>query len=237
MYFVIFELKSPTSRTSISTEYYLALQKILQTQQGFISEIPYASPHHEDRQVLVARFADEASVRHWRGQHDHLKFQYKSREALFDDYRLRVGPETSSDDEAGADEEHATGKKGRFVCLYERPAGSEATALPLSNNVIDLVDSSAKDQSADISALLVDTTVYQGEKDVVWISSWVDKAASVRFEQSIARTHGDAVHFIQVVRDYGKYDRKEAPEDADAAQAASVSKDGEAAKDIPIQQT
>ncbi|KAL9612978.1 MAG: hypothetical protein Q9167_002455 [Letrouitia subvulpina] len=230
MFFVIFELNIPASLTPVSTEYYMKLQNILPSQAGFISEVPYASPHHEGRQALVAKFVDEASVRAWRLQHDHLMMQYHARREVFDDYRLRVGPEISLGQEGGEvkeGREHVTEKKGHVICLYERPmqaTGETAEPSSLSNNVVDLVDPMAQKDPLlkDVVASLVDTTVYQSEKTVLWVSGWVDKDAAVGFEQLISRTHGDSIHIVRVERDYGKHDRNEAPEGADAAQAASV---------------
>ncbi|KAI4160522.1 MAG: hypothetical protein LQ342_005629 [Letrouitia transgressa] len=235
MFFIVFELNIPASRTPVSTEYYAKLQRILHTQAGFISEVPYASPHREGRQVLVAKFVDEASVRAWRLQHDHLMIQHHARREVFDDYRLRVGPEISPGQEEGkASEgaEHVTEKKGHIICLYERPIpASKGTAEPssISGNVVDLVDPVAqKDPSLqDVVASLVDTTVYQSEQTVLWVSGWADKDAAVDFEHLISRTQGDNIHLVRVERDYGKYDRNEAPEGADVAQAASVSTQGD----------
>ncbi|KAI4210633.1 MAG: hypothetical protein LQ351_006512 [Letrouitia transgressa] len=238
MFFVVFELNLPASRTPVSMEYYAKLQSILQTQAGFISEVPYASPHREGRQVLVAKFVDEASVRAWRLQHDHLIIQYHARREVFDDYRLRVGPSTSLDREEGEvseGAEHVTRKKGHIICLYERPIlAAEDTADPSSipSNVVDLVDREAqKDPSLkDVIASLVDTTVYQSEKTMLWISGWVDKDAAVGFGHLVSRTQGDSIQLVRVERDYGKYDRNEAPEGADAAQAASVPAQGDESK-------
>ncbi|KAL9044550.1 MAG: hypothetical protein Q9214_002319, partial [Letrouitia sp. 1 TL-2023] len=202
MFFVVFELDIPASRTPVSMEYYAKLQEILHSQAGFISEVPYASPHREGRQVLVAKFVDEASVRAWRLQHDHLMIQYHARREVFDDYRLRVGPEISrgqEGDEVSGGGEHVTEKKGQIICLYERPVRATREAAEpssVSSDVVDLVDPVAqKDPSIkDVVASLVDTTVYQSEKTVLWVSGWVDKDAAVGFEHLISRTQGDSIH-------------------------------------------
>ncbi|KAI4178090.1 MAG: hypothetical protein L6R41_008540, partial [Letrouitia leprolyta] len=91
MFFVIFQLQIPPSQVPNSGAYYGKLQPILHAQEGFISETPYASPHAEGKQVLVARFVDEVAETKWRLQHDHLQIEKKGREEVFDDYRLRVG--------------------------------------------------------------------------------------------------------------------------------------------------
>ena len=223
MFFIVFESTTPISKEAIAGEYYLQMQTLLQTQPGFISEVPFASPIHPDQTVLVAKWTDETGVHIWRKQHDHLRIQYKARQGIFETYRLRVGPDSSSSSEGGEQEEgeaqNQTKHKGRFVVLYEGPT-STSTA-----NVTDLLDT-AKGSVDDVAAELVDASVYQGEKSMLWISSWPTKEAAAGFENAICRTEGDAVHVFSVKRDYGGTDRSEAPAGADADQAASVAEDG-----------
>ncbi|KAL9125668.1 MAG: hypothetical protein Q9217_005163 [Psora testacea] len=233
MYFVIFESWTPSSKKAISFQYYTKLETLLQQTQkpGFISETPYASPHREDQGVLIARFADEASVNKWRLQHDHLKIEKNARESIFDEYRLRIGPEVSSSEEKGCEDDEGglkgTEKEGKFVVLYKRP--KTAGIKESTDNVIGFIDSAKVSPSFDASAHLIHSTNYVGEKSAVWISGWPTEAAATEFRKSLARTQGDDVHLVRVVRDYGKHDRKEAPEGADAAQAASVTEKNESA--------
>ena len=109
---------------------------------------------------------------------------------------------------------------GRFVVLYEGPVASTSTV-----RVTDLVDSATAD-GADVAKDLVDASVYQGEKSVLWISAWTTEAAAVGFQKAIRRMEGDDVLVFRVKRDYGAVDRGEVPVGADAEQAASIA-DGE----------
>ena len=123
-----------------------------------------------------------------------------------------LGGETMGGEEGSEVTQHA----GRFVVLYEGPASSTSTV-----RVTDLVDSATAD-GADVFKDLVDASVYQGEKSVLWISGWTTEAASVGFQKAIRRMEGDDVLVFRVKRDYGGVDRREAPVGADAEQAASV---------------
>ena len=120
--------------------------------------------------------------------------------------------EGEGEEEEGEVTQHA----GRFVVLYEGPVSSTSTV-----RVTDLVDSATAD-GADVAKDLVDASVYQGEKSVLWISAWTTEAAAVAFQKAIRRTEGDDVLVFQVKRDYGAVDRGEAPVGADAEQAASI---------------
>ncbi|KAI4224739.1 MAG: hypothetical protein L6R40_008421 [Gallowayella cf. fulva] len=222
MFFVVFESTTPKSRAAVAGEYYVQMQKLLQSQPGFISEVPYASPIHDDQQVLIAKWTDEAGVLIWRNQHDHLQIQYKARNGVFDAYRLRVGPDLLPTESQAVQETDAVTKhKGQFIVLYEGPLTTS------TRNVSDLVN--PEKGSAATLAELVDASVYQSEKSVLWITSWPTQAAAVRFESAVQRTEGDVVPVFRVKRDYGGIDRSEAPRDADADQAASVEKGGKVA--------
>lgn len=210
MFIIIFESTTPASRTAIQGQYYLQLETLLQTQPGFISEVPFASPHREDQAVLIAKWTDEAGVHVWRTQHQHLMIQYKARHGIFDAYRLRVGPEVSAsdEDEEGDDTKQVTKHRGHFVVLHEAPIAEGTTTV--SGDMSELVDP-AKGAAVDVLADLVDAAVYRGDKSVLWISGWATRAAATRFEEAIRRVEGASVSVVRVVRDYGKDDRSEAP--------------------------
>ncbi|KAL8993200.1 MAG: hypothetical protein Q9169_006523 [Polycauliona sp. 2 TL-2023] len=225
MFIISFESSTPSSRLSIQSEYYTQMQSLLRTQPGFISETPFASPHHPDRAILIAKWENEAGVHIWRKQFQHLQIQYKARHGVFAGYRLRVGPELSSSsivsgaedavDEAEGEEE-VTKHEGRYMVVYEGLVSMTGTA-----DVTDLVDS-GKGNVADVVKEMVDAAVYQGEKSVLWISSWRTENAAVAFQEAVTRVEGDSVIVFRVKRDYGGMDRSEAPVGADEAQAASV---------------
>lgn len=228
MFIVIFQLQISAAQIPIAGTYYTQLLPILHTQSGFISETPYASPYTEGKQLTVARFVDEAAETAWRLQHDHLKIEKKGREKVFDDYRLRVGNggdvigfafegASGGDSASGMD-----GGKRRIVSIYEQPHQDVST--PPSHDLEDLLEDSAKGAAAglEIAAGVADAEVYQGEKSVVWICGWKSVGAAKIFAESVRRIEGDGLTFVKVKRDYGKNDRKEAPDGAVAAQDASV---------------
>ncbi|KAL8942669.1 MAG: hypothetical protein Q9216_001523 [Gyalolechia sp. 2 TL-2023] len=222
IFFVIFQLQIPPSRVATSGAYYAQLQPILHAQPGFLSEIPYASPTAEGKQVLIARFVDEAAEMAWRLQHDHLQIQRKGREDVFDDYRLRVGGEVWLD-EAGSSDNAGMGggKELRIVALYERPVveGRGERVSP-AGGLGDLIDPE-KVGEVDVAGGLADLDVYQGEKSFVWICGWKSLAAAVGFSKAVKRVESDGLIFLEVKRDYGRFERKEAPAGADEAQEGS----------------
>jgi hypothetical protein len=48
--------------------------------------------------------------------------------------------------------------------------------------------------------------------DVILLMSWRDKAGAEAFEEAAALQDGARLRRVRVVRDYGMYDRREAPQ-------------------------
>lgn len=220
--FVCFEGKVPASRNAISGQYYTTLQKLLEKQSGFISETPFLSLDQEGQQVLIARFANEESLHAWRKEHTHLKVESKARETIFIDYRIRTGPEMT-DEETIKDDESGIGKvtqsKGHILLLYQYPAPGDNVT---SSTGPTLEQGSTSEIPSSVWRSLADASTYRGEKDMLQISCWTSKADAVKVRDAIHRVDGDSIHLIRVERDYGKYNRVEAPQDADEAQAAAM---------------
>jgi hypothetical protein len=47
--------------------------------------------------------------------------------------------------------------------------------------------------------------------DIILITSWRDNGAAETFERNTARQEGARLRRVRVVRDYGMFDRREAP--------------------------
>ncbi|XP_044723997.1 uncharacterized protein HRG_01893 [Hirsutella rhossiliensis] len=75
---------------------------------------------------------------------------------------------------------------------------------------------------SDLRTHLKDFRIYQSEQSIIWLNGWASIQAASEFAGSIARVEGDEENIFQVVRDYGKHDRKDAPPGADEAQEASI---------------
>jgi hypothetical protein len=48
--------------------------------------------------------------------------------------------------------------------------------------------------------------------DIILLMSWRDEAAAEAFEQSVSLRDGARLRRVRVVRDYGMFDRREAPQ-------------------------
>src|SRR5205807_1826025 len=145
----------------------------------------------------------------------HHGVQEKGRTEVFRDYHLRVGqltrdtrlPEGQSLLEQRLDETEAG--EGTTVTLIDakRPAdwianasaGDVAGALGLAPGARGLV-------SWDV----FDAVLTPGE--VILLLSWRDRAAAEAFEGAVPLQEGARLRRVRIVRDYGMFDRREAPQ-------------------------
>lgn len=214
--FVCFEGKIPDSKSATGEQYYATLQELLKKQRGFLSETPFLSVDQPGQQVLIAKFTNEASLHNWRKEHTHLQIESKARADVFVDYRIRSGPEIldpeTTESESG---DGVTESVGKYLLLHQYPtSAANTTAAPDTHSLTSRL--------SELSlGSLVDAATYQGEM-MLKISAWNSKEDAIKVQHATPRIDGDHVHLFQIQRDYGKYNRKEAPDDADAAQAAAV---------------
>ena len=145
----------------------------------------------------------------------HHEVQQKGRDEILADYHLRVGQITADDQvparyavtEQRLDEtEVGEGTAITFI-NGARPSGLKETNEP---------DDLAKQlglkpwTSASVSWDLFDAVLTPG--DLILLISWKEDSAAQTYEASLAPRGNARVRRVRIVRDYGKYDRREAPQ-------------------------
>ncbi|MBV8840154.1 MAG: antibiotic biosynthesis monooxygenase, partial [Alphaproteobacteria bacterium] len=168
---------------------------------------------------------DEKSVVRWRTEAKHHATQVKGRFEIFDDYHLRVG-EIVSDTSPPAgipvaqhrlDESEISAAK--FASLTEmtlaaqNPFGADPTQV-LEHLGIDRSQSGLLEHDVykSVSAIYPDDRPYQ-EGKLALLLTWASSAAAAAwtpktFDGVRALRH----RVVRVVRDYGMFDRREAPQ-------------------------
>ena len=206
MFAVIFEVQPKKERW----DEYLELAKLLRPEiekiDGFIDNDRFASQRTEGLLLSLSFWRDEKAVIRWRTLAMHHMAQEKGRFEVFQDYHLRVG-EVAADDHAPADlrqqrlDETEVGE-AKFVTVTEvSPSGGPASAdlgLPEVG-----------------TAGLVDFDTYKGiynPDKMVLLGSWRDAAASGAWVPRRPASGAVRHRQIRVVRDYGMFDRREAPQ-------------------------
>ena len=207
MFAVVFEVQPKSEKW----DDYLGLAKLLKPEleaiDGFVENIRYHSLTRKGWLLSLSIWRDEKALVRWRTQAIHHGAQEKGRFEVFGDYHLRVGQLTadSTADQALPEQrldETAVGA-GTTVTLIDtkRPAdwvkqnsaAAVAAAVGLREDVTGLV-------AWDV----FDAVLTPG--DVILLITWRDAAAAQAFEAS-AR-----LRRMRIVRDYGMFDRREAPQ-------------------------
>lgn len=197
-------------------EDYLTLAKqlrpLLQKIDGFFDNERFESQSRTGWILSVSTWRDEKSMIRWRITGEHHRIQQKGRLEIFQDYHLRVG-DVIADSEAPKD---APIKQQRFD---ETEVGT-AKLLTLTELIQD------REKSAPLADLLsglslpnrgiverdLFVSIYTPEKVAVLVA-WKDaKAAEGWTPVKIMNLQKMRHRKIRVIRDYGMFDRREAPQ-------------------------
>lgn len=198
MYYAIFEGTEAEGKAAVSEQYYKTLSPILSKIRGFVSENGFGSPHIARLGALVSVWEDVDAISRWRNETTHLRIQQKASHGIYQDYRIRIGPEVDLDSS-----DPSSDKASQIVLLYHR----ETFENTPEDNVTSLIDSAA---ATELQSELLDSSVYLGPH-TLWISSWQSEAAASTFANLLPRSQGSEVKLIAVERDYTKSNRKDAP--------------------------
>ncbi len=216
MFSVIFEVRPNDGRKDDYLDLAKQLKPILESIDGFIDNERFESKLRSGWVLSHSTWRDEKSVVRWRTQGEHHAIQEKGRFDIFADYHLRVG-DVSADTEPPRQapvreqrfDETEIGKAKIVTFTEITPAKGAAFAaqadllpahlgLDLSNGAIADHDVWASIYNPGKLAVLV------GWRDATAAGAWMPKKLD-----GIERLRHRRV---RVVRDYGRFDRREAPQ-------------------------
>lgn len=193
MFVVVFESAAPAEVSTIAETYYAKLEPILKTYSGFIQEISFSSPEDPNSGVTIARFENEEAAVRWRNDPTHLRIQKASREKIYSHYRIRAGnvivPSKA--------QSHQEDKPERILVLLEQP---KTIDTPLK----------AADLGADIAQGVTEFVTYVSDDVYIHILGLKSREAVTLLVDSESIASCSSTSIIEVVREYGKTDRKEA---------------------------
>jgi heme-degrading monooxygenase HmoA len=221
MFSVLFEVHPRQDRF----DDYLALAKrlkpLLEAIDGFVDNERFESRRRPGWILSHSTWRDEKSVVRWRTTGEHHLVQVQGRGEVFSDYHLRVGDVTSdTGPPAGAPvseqrfDETETGAAKMMTFIELTPADGAELGVGA-----DLLDGLGLDVAR---AGVVDHDVFTSIScpgKVAVLIGWTDAGAAA----SWAPTATDGVRTlrhrrIRIVRDYGMFDRREAPQFYPAAE-------------------
>lgn len=216
MFSVIFEVLPNDGRKDDYLDLAKHLKPILEKIDGFVDNERFQSELRPGWVLSHSTWRDEKSVVRWRSEGEHHAVQEKGRFEIFNDYHLRVGDVTSDTDppkEAPILEqrfdETEVGKATVVTFTEIMPEKGSAFAaqsdLLAAHLGLDLASGGIADHD-------VFTSIYNPGK-LALLVAWKDAKAAARWApKKISGIEKLRHRRVRIVRDYGRFDRREAPQ-------------------------
>jgi heme-degrading monooxygenase HmoA len=215
MFSVLFEVHPKPDQWDAYLGYAKMLRPELEQIEGFVDNIRYGSLTREGWILSLSTWRDEKALVRWRTRAKHHGVQEKGRSKVFLDYHLRIGqltrdtrlPDAHVLREQRLDETETGDAKAVILIDAKRPAGwvEKATAQQVAESL------SCDPQAKGLVAWDVFNAVLT-PGDVILLASWRDQAAAEAFEGTVSLQDGARLRRVRVIRDYGMFDRREAPQ-------------------------
>jgi len=212
MFSVIFEVLPKQERFNEYLAIAKQLKPILETIDGFVDNERFESRRRPGWLLSHSTWRDEKSVIRWRTTGEHHAMQAKGRDQILGDYHLRVGDVTVDTDaprgapvhEQRFDETEIGAAK--FATLTETTPHADGTiGDPLAALHFNAMANGVLDH--DVFA-----SIYNPGK-IALLVSWKDADAANCWTPLASKDIQTLRHRkIRIVRDYGMFDRREAPQ-------------------------
>ena len=215
MFSVIFEVHPRPEQWDAYLGNAKMLRPELEQVDGFVDNIRYKSLTREGWILSLSGWRDEKSVVRWRTFMGHHMVQEKGRSEILFDYHLRVG-QVTRDTQVPAGhaiveqrlDETETGKATTVTFIdARRPGGLSEQATAAETAACLGLDKSATG--------LVEWDVYDAvltPGDLILMLAWRTKEDADSFAGAAKLPEGGRLRQVRIVRDYGMFDRREAPQ-------------------------
>jgi heme-degrading monooxygenase HmoA len=188
MFAVLFEVQPKSEKW----DEYLGIARLLKPEleaiAGFQENIRYRSLTRAGWLLSLSIWRDEKALVRWRTQAVHHGAQERGRFEVFNDYHLRVG-ELAEDGSVGRSDETEVG------------AGTAVTLIDAKKPADWVKDHTPEEIAAVLSP-----------GDVILLMTSRDRSAADALERGTALEDGARLRRVRILRDYGMFDRREAPQ-------------------------
>jgi heme-degrading monooxygenase HmoA len=211
MFCVIFEVQPRKERWDDYLGLAKALKPKLEATEGFIDNDRFRSKRTEGRLLSLSTWRDEKAVVRWRTQGPHHAAQEKGRFEIFEDYHLRIG-------EVTADSAPPPGLRVEEKRFDETEAGAARLVTITELTQLDAAaDTLPRRLGLDLTAgALVDHEVFESiytSGKLLLLASWRDAAGAAGWTPQPSTVSDGLRHrWVRIIRDYGLFDRREAPQ-------------------------
>jgi heme-degrading monooxygenase HmoA len=215
MFIVMFEVHPKAEKSDVYNSRVALLKTELAQIDGFIDQRLYRSLTRDGWMLSLSNWRDEKALVRWRTHAKHHGMQEKCRSEVFVDYHLRIGQLTR-------DTKLPAGYTLLEQRLDETEAGEGNTVVLIdAKRTGELAESAGPEAIARWLGLAPDApglaswevcaaVLTPGE--FVLRTSWRDSDAAVAYEAVMDVPDGARLRRVRVIRDYGMYDRREAPQ-------------------------
>jgi heme-degrading monooxygenase HmoA len=200
MFCVLFEVHPKPDRWDAYLGYAKSLKPELERIDGFIENIRYRSLTREGWLLSLSSWRDEKSLIRWRTQAEHHEVQRKGRSSQPPEGHV-LREERLDETAVGA---------GTTVTLIDAKRPQAAGTARAAGHEVARWLGLAPAASGLVAWDVFDAVLTPG--DVILPMSWRDQAAAEAFERSLSLRAGARLRRVRVVRDYGMFDRREAPQ-------------------------
>lgn len=212
MFAVIFEVQPKPERWDEYLELARSLRPELERIDGFIDNERFGSRTRQGWILSLSVWRDEKAVIRWRTLAPHHFAQATGRAEIFEDYHLRVGeivadnnlPEDSEPVRQRLDETEVGSAKA--VTVSEREP-SERTGAP--GSAADL-PFPAPGTPGILDYEAFDGITVPGKQ--LLLAAWQDVTTARKWQPQAVANGGFRHRAVQIIRDYGLEDRREAPQ-------------------------
>lgn len=215
MFSVIFEVRPNDGQKEEYLELAAQLKPILQTMDGFIEVERFESMRRPGWVLSHSSWRDEKSLIRWRTQGDHHAVQTKGRFRIFHDYRLRVGEATADSDpkqpplhQQRLDETEVGIAK---VVTFTEITPAEGAAFAGRTDLLP-AHLGLDTDGDDVVEHDIFKSIYNPGK-LALLAGWKSAEAAARWSPTKIDGIAQLRHRrVRIVRDYGRFDRREAPQ-------------------------
>jgi heme-degrading monooxygenase HmoA len=211
MFAVIFEVQPKQERFDEYLELAKQLKPKLEAIEGFIDNERFRSLRDQRRLVSLSTWRDEKAVIRWRTHGEHHGVQEKGRFEVFEDYHLRVG-EIFDDSKTPVTEQQRFDETeigaAKVVTLTEVEPNQKGDVSGDS-----LAEALGLNRSRDgLMEQEIFESIYVPGK-LLLLTSWRDTKAADGFSPKTPAAAKSLRHrSVRVIRDYGMFERREAPQ-------------------------
>jgi heme-degrading monooxygenase HmoA len=215
MFAVIFLVQPKQERRNDYLDLAKYLKPKLEAIDGFIDNERFESLRQKSRVLSLSTWRDEKAVVRWRTQGEHHGVQEKGRFEIFEDYHLSVGEITDDTDPP----QGVRLEEQRFD-ITEAGEAKVATITELTPAREGALDTIARDLPAQLGLKTSDglvgietfASIYVPGK-LLLLARWRDGEVANAWSPRQPAGAGTMRHRkVRVIRDYGMFDRREAPQ-------------------------